>query len=661
MKRSMRRAFIILALLLLLLAPSALAEEKAIHDEWHPYQDFFTIGGDYYEVINDHSLQDGYVRLQTLLKRNQASFIITGKATEPDDDAVYTLDKELCTADGAYRFCITDISFDPKNEARSDESGRYRYGTRIKIYEVKPETALLEVTRALSKDSLHYGEDEKVTVTITNKGLEKATDITYDEASGPGLLFTDQRDYDRRLPRHLTKTIPELYPGKSLSFQYHVQATGYVNTSTLTSNLTYSDPDPATTVKTDKVSITWPYKRSLKVAPEKANINDHVTITYDLTNQEDKPLETNLTLLLDHGVSVDDPGVFSRSGNRLAYHGALEPEEHKTFQVTVHSRYTGEYNITAELGLGVNGEKFTVKDQDSYAVKTDTVTPSIVVSKTKTRSGEPLTIGFYLKNEDEAKPFINIRGWAGSDFFNQTFSEESLAPGDEKNIIFRPYELPKTENETVDHLIAISGTFQTQNGEVQSFYTEKTITVIPKNMSILLTKTVEPASLKRGEEATITVSVENLADSASNYVQASEDYDEKLEKSFGSDQAETFLYPGEDRQLYVYRLRVPYDYTKKNFTVTTILTAKGQAITKSTKTITVTDPLEPQEVPATQEPAPQDNTTAEQQEPTTTPDEKPPATSDNNDGPQQEPQEPRQGLLSRFVNGIADFFAGFFS
>lgn len=655
----MKRAVLLLLSLLLLISP-VLAEEKVIHDAWHPYQDYFTIGEDYYEVLNDHQLDTDRVRIQTLLKRNQASYIITASAEEPDEeDSIYTLASEQCKAEGAYRYCVTDISFDTKNQARSDEAGRFRYGTHIKIYEEIPETAVLTITKEVAKPTLFYQEDTKVTVTIENTGTLKATNIEYNETLGEGLLVISHKDYDQRLSTKLKKTIPELYPGNKVTLSYNVQAIDYVNTSTATSSISYNNPDPSTVTKSAPLKIVWPYISAFSLGKTTTDINIDFPLTYTITNVENDPLEAVLSITLDQGILVKNAGLFEKQGNKLIYEGTIAPESATTLTADIYSRFSGTYEVSSNLEVFVNNYNFKAQKDGSYTVETDTITPSIVLNKVKMRSGEPVTIGFYLKNEDLETPFINIQGWAGSDFFNQTFTLEALAKNREENIIFKPYYPPTTANEAVDHVIAIAGTFQTQNGEQKSFYTERTITVIPKNMSILLTKTISPTSLKRGEEVTITIDVENVADSGTNFVQVRDEYDSALEQTFGGVSGESYLYPGEARQLYVYKLRVPYSYTKDNFSTTSFLTAKGQPFTKITKTVDVTDPLAPGELPPeepTDTPDEPEDTPDDLEEPTKTPDEP----DDTPDEPTDTTEE-RPGVFKRIIVGIAEFFANFFS
>ncbi|MBD3209543.1 hypothetical protein GF367_03950 [Candidatus Woesearchaeota archaeon] len=642
--------------ILLFLLPTAVAEETTIHDDWHEYHDFFTIGDDYYEATTVHLVGDDEMLVKTLLKRNQASYIMTATASEHDDE--YFLDQESCKAEGIYRFCLKNISYDPEKGARSDEGGAYHYGTRIKIYEEVPETALLELSRTVNDDTLSYDEETKARLLIMNKGTETATNIVLNETVGDGLTITRFDDFDRRVGDTLQASMALLYPDEQRVYDYWFKADDYQNTSTLDAKASYDDPDPAATTKSTTITIPWPYATTFSLSPATLKPNREATLRYTVQNKESVDAQAALTATLDNGIQVNDAQGWERSRDKLLFTGTVPPGTKETFTATLTSPYTGTYAATIDLSLAVNDYHFSDRQKGSFTIKTDTITPTIVLSKSKMRSGEPITIGIYLHNEDNVLPFFNIDGWAGAAFFNETIAMDRLSPSAHENPVFKVYRPPAVQNQTT-HTVEVSGTFTTQDGERNLFYTQESFTILPENQSIILGQTTSTDELARGEEVTVMIDAENIADSGSSYVEAVEDYDDDLEQTFGDTSGSTYLYGGESRQLYVYKLRVPYDYTKSNFTITSTLTAKGQPVTALTATITVTDPVE-ELAPL---PPPQEDATPPANDSSDTP---PDADEDNN-LPEKEvitdpdEAEERQGILSRVINGIADFFADFFS
>jgi uncharacterized repeat protein (TIGR01451 family) len=660
----MKRALI---LILLLILPLALAEEK-IHDAWHPYHDYFTIGDDYYEVVNDHRVTDDGIRIQTLIKRNQASYIISTTADLPDENSVYALAKEQCKVEGYLRFCVLNVSLEPSKQARADEAGKYHYGTKIIIYEEKADEADITITKNIASTTLYYGEETKVTVTLKNDGNIKAENINYTETIGKGLTIINHKDYQYRLSEKLKVNILALSPGESKSFQYLIKADDYLNTSNLNSTVSYESPAVKTETKTDKITITYPFKWSSTISKKETSINDPLTHTIVIENKEKKPIHVILTVSPSDDVLISKAETYTKLGDKYSYEKIIPEASSVTITLEASNKYTGTYNLSAHLEVEVNEQHIESNAYNTYTVKTKTITPKIVLSKTKMRSGEPITIGVYLTNEDASIAFYQIAGWVGSDFFNQSFTLETLPKSKEENVIFRSYTPPITENAIMSHDIELSGSFITHNGEQSNFYTKKTITVIPKNLSILITQATDKKALKRGEEVTITVDVENIADSGSNFVKARDLYDEKLERSFGSSEGETFLYPGEERELYLYKLRIPYTYTSQNFSIISELTANGQAITTTSTTITVTDPLEPGTLPPEQEPVNEPITTTPNNEQATEQNGNntlPVNQSQPTDQPSQENNNPygeeKPGVLKKILLGIADFFANFFS
>ncbi|MFP4524101.1 MAG: hypothetical protein ACLFO2_02155 [Candidatus Woesearchaeota archaeon] len=652
----------LLLLALLLLTPIAFAAEEEVHDDWHAYHDFFNLDDDYYEAINDHRLGSDSVRVSTMIKQNQDSFIINGYADLEDDESVYKLREPLCKATDDYRFCVVNISYDPDKAARSDEKGQYRHGTRISIYKRNPDHAKLEVEQALSEDTLHLHEESKVTIEVTNTGLVKAEDIRLNQTIGEGLAFKDHDDFQRRVGRRLEAAIPVLYPDESESYQFKVTAEDYINQTTTTTSASYHDPDPATARATKKLDITWPFKAECKLSPDETKIGQPVTITCKITNHERVPAEATLRINPVADLEAGSLENLDEQGQLLVRQQEVQPGETISSRAELSTRYTGDYDVKAHARMEVNGYNFTHDDEKSFSVKTDTITPKISLSKDKMRSGEPITMGLYLYNEDKQLPFVNVDGWFGAGFFNDTYNITTIDAGGSDNPVFKTYRPPEVKNQTT-HTVQAAGTFTTQAGEEKEFYTQKELIVIPENQSIILLHEADKDEVERGGNVTVTVTVENIADSGSSHVTVYEDYPKSLEKIFGNTEAETYLYGGEAKEMYVYQVRVPEYYPEDTLTLNGTMLKKGVKVTTQVTEVDVTGNIT-QAPPKDDEPAQEgsdgesgttDDPAQQGNETTTGQDE---AEGDNRD-PYDEPE--KDGVLKKVVNAIADFFEGLFS
>ena len=657
----MKRHLILLALLFLI--PLATAAEEEVHDDWHPYHDFFTIGDDYYEVINDHQLRSDGVRVSTMIKHNQDSYIISGEADLEDEESVYKLQKPLCKATDDYRFCIVNISYDPDNEARSDENGQFRYGTLLTIDEFSPDSAELEIDHSISSEgALNLNDDAKVTVKVTNEGVVKAENIRLNQTVGDGLSLKDYDDFDHRIGGRLTAAIPVLYPDESKSYQFKVTAEDYVNKTTTTTSASYQDPDPATAEATTNIDVVWPFKAEFKLSPDETKIGQPVTVTYKVTNRERVPAEATITLNPDADLEPSAMENLDEKGYLLVHTQEVQPGETISTRAELSTRYTGDYDVKAQAKMEVNDHSFTHEDEKSFTVKTDTITPKISLSKDKMRSGEPITIGLYLYNEDKQLPFVNIDGWFGAGFFNDTYRIEALRAGGSDNPVFKTYRPPKVENQT-NHVVQASGTFTTQAGEEKEFYTQKELIIIPKNQSIILLHDADKEEVERGDNLTVAVTTENIADSGSSHVTVYDEYPEGLEKIFGNSEADAYIYGGEAKEMYVYQLHIPSHYPEDTITLKGTLLKKGVKVTTQVTEVEVTGNITrapPEDDDPAQESGDGESGTtddqAQQGNETTTGQDEP---EEDNRDPYDETKE--DGVLKKVVNAIADFFEGLFS
>lgn len=394
----MKRAVFLLFLLLL---PLALAEETVLHNEWHEYHDFFQIDEDYFEIINEHYMSSDQILVKTLIKMNQDSFIITSKATEPDDEHLFAFeeDEEFCKRSGMYRFCITGISFYTDEGARSDEGGTFRYGTKLKVYEDRSDFAELEFERDLPSD-LRFGEEEKVLLHLTNIGLVKAVNVSLHEKIDSCLEVTATNNMIRT-HNGVSMSSLVIYADEELTGWYKVKPTAYCNESLVEASYEYFDSEQIIEATSkESITIPWPFATSFSAGSE-TKINNPLTVTYTITNSDVVPLIAYVSFKPDKSLEIKEANNLKQSGYNYVKTITVEPNTEEIFSLSVTHRYTGDYNFSVDATFEINGYEFSDHEESTLSYKTDTITPSIVLSKTKMRSGEPITIGFYLHNEDE--------------------------------------------------------------------------------------------------------------------------------------------------------------------------------------------------------------------------------------------------------------------
>ncbi len=651
-------------LLLSLVASQTVSAEK-IYDEWLPYHDFFTIGEDYYEVTNAWIYSGDDITAKTLIRKNDKSYILSASVErfdeDADDDEEYYISSEDCVKEGLLSFCINNVSLSPDNGARADEFGTYHFGTRIIIYEETPDTALLTVDHDLSDSTIYFGDEKKVTVIITNEGSMKATDIVINETVGEGLVITRHDGFDARIGSRLTRSISKLYPDDELVLRYWVKPDEYVNSTNLDTFISYNSPDNETAKDSHKVTIPWPLTASLSISPTNVKTGENSILSLKLTNDEDKDLEVVATVDIPRNLRVADKDKFSFNGHQLIYSGVVPFDDSMTLSPEFYSSFTGSYKLPVLVNAFVNGKEISWLGEKTLTVKNDKVTPNIVSSKTKMRAGEPLTLGVYLRNEDDDVPFYSVAGTFSSDFFTESFSLERIIAGDTQNPIFKTFHAPDVSEQTTFPL-TVNGSFVTKSGERFTFSTQEDIIVLPENQSVVLTRSISKDVVNRTGEFAVTVSAENIADKGTYVITAFDEMDDDLDVIFGKTSADVALVGGEKRQLYVYKVRVPGTFSRDNLTVTSILNVRGSEVFRLRENVSVVGDIvvpvaDGDSVSAT---SPDDSVHSVQDENVSGSADGSDADSEvNNNGGSAFPETKKSGF-SRLIEGIVSFFSGLF-
>jgi hypothetical protein len=644
-----------------------------IHDDWHPYSDFFTVQGDYYEITTNHMYGEDSIPIQAFFKRNQVGFIISAQAVPYEDN--FAIMDEKCARDGYYRYCMVNISLDPAKGARSDSAGVYRYGTRYRVELESPDAALLKVEREIVHDKQFF-VDERLTIRlrIKNNGTKTASEVSVVETVGPGLEVISFDAYNYRQGNLLLKDIPFIRINEEVILDYQVRVTDYVNTTELQADIAYLSPDPATVTQKKSYTIPFPFTTSLTMSPTTMKTTQQSTLTYKLSNKDQTPLSMNVNINVPEGLLVTARSPLVLSGQSLVYSGVVDALTDLTLTAIVKSPFTDAFTFQATSNVRVNDESFSDTKTTTLTTKNDKITPRISPSKHNMRSGDSLHIDASVTNDDSAVPYMNIQGWVASSWFNDTFNLPRLSAGTTENVLFKMYTPPRV-NEPQRHTIYMQGSFQSSSGQVETFSTQKEILIIPQNQSLMFIQSVTPTTVMRGDEVVVVVSVENVADVGYSVVSARDTYSKGLTKTFGDTGADLNLFGGEKKQFYMYKLRVPFDWARPQFSVATAYYDQGVLASLKQVNITVSDyldqgigsqdddfdipehisgsPLPPSDEDAVNESEEEEQEAIDEDETT--------EESPDQDEEQYVFPEPQENFFVRLVKSISNFFTGFFS
>lgn len=636
-------------LLILLFIP--LAQAETIHDEWHAYQDFFTIDDDYYEVTTELIKGSKSTVVSALIQKNQHKYILTAPTNIADNE--YYITKETCKDEGYYSYCIKNISVQPEKGARADEYGNYRYGVQVAIYKDNVPTANINIVKEIESTTLAYNEEMKVTLRITNDGEEKATNIILNETIGPGLAIQRFEGFDLWVGNVLkANKILELHEEEELVYRYWVKATDYINTSFAATKIEYEDPLLATTSQNTSFSITWPFTASLTLNPTSMTLGQDSDLTFTLKNNEQKEMDMNVNIDLPFNlIAYPDKNFEYLPGKKLYFSKTLDPLESITLKADLDSPYTGSYPLTTTLTTTVNDQSFSWGQEDTLTVNHEKITPTLHLNKDKVQSLEYVTFTAYLENEDDTLAFLDINGVISSEFFEDEIHLDSIAAGKQsENVLFKKYRMPVVDRPTT-YLIFFNGTFDTIGQETFTFSTQRELTVLPENQTLIHTVTLDKTQANTTDVVTVTVEAENLLDSII-IINAKDSFPQGIKKTFGDALADVTLQPLEKKQLYVYKVSAPETWEENDFSIISEIYSEDQLLSEIIKTVDILDPYVPS-IASQEENTTTTNTSQTNQ---TTQD-----TQSTNQEQNNNVKIENESFFSRIITGVTDFFASLFS
>lgn len=629
----------ILIMLIITTIITGIAKAETIHEGWHSYHDYFTIGEDYYEVSSSQLWNGEEGIFKVLIQKNQEKYILSA----PINREEYYLNDTDCTKQGYYRYCLLNTSLQEKDGARIDEEGNYRLGFKIGIYYEKPDepTASLTIDKNTDKTTINYDETTKTTITITNEGDNHAYNVIINETIGEGLKILSFEGFDYLIGNNLIKTIPKMMVGEGTVLKYQATPTSFFNSTKTTTTIKYYDGlENQTTKKETTITLPWPYKETTTLSPTNIKPGKESTITITVTNNDAKPITLDITQEIPPNIIIKKTDLTKTEDNELITIKTIPPGETTTINTKITSYYTGSYDINNTIKITVRNKEHLIREGKTITVSNDKITPILTIPKSKYQSGERMYLGAYLKNNDQTISYYDIKGTVKASFINEEISLENIRPGEQKTLFLKEFKLPTvTEEQTED--ITINGTYKTIAGEIFSFETKKTITIIPKNKTLLFYHSATPNTAQPGEEITVSATVQNLAQTNQEGITVKDEIPEGLTTTFGKTKAEGTIKGGEKIRIMLYKIKIPEDWDKEEIIINSTLTQNNKKIAEIIEPIKIINITKKEETETKE--------TTEQQETQ--------ETTNNNEQKQEEKKEKKAGgnFIINFFKAIGDF------
>jgi hypothetical protein len=264
-----------------------------------------------------------------------------------------------------------------------------------------------------------------------------------------------------------------------------------------------------------------------------------------------------------------------RTGNKYAWSGSLEQDETKSFEVRVQGAFTGSYEISSELDMEVFGTEFEEELSQTLEISTTKIDAVLSLPWTEVREKTAYTITASLKNNDPLNNYYEINGVFSSDLFDDIdVVYPSMQKGEFIEVVDDKFLSPSV-NRSETFKISFSGDYQTVSGQKYSFETEKSLTVVPVRESIAVSKSLSKTKVRKGENFTVQVFVENKVDDPVEKIEVSEIIPESLLFLGGKRGDSLDLFGDEKEQAYIYKVEVPEDFKGDTIVLTTNASFKG--------------------------------------------------------------------------------------
>ncbi|MBR9702933.1 hypothetical protein GOV10_02775 [Candidatus Woesearchaeota archaeon] len=591
----MRRQILFLTIFLLLVS-SVFAADK-VDDRWVWY-------GDTYErddVV--YFVEEAGNYCQALLYVDDVPYILY--FDRYDSEKLSEVEEFDCKDNDARneRYCIEEMACEFHTncyrnmcegtlEERYEKKIKYEHGElllgyRIVTYDYVPE---LEVKREIKPAIAEFGEQSTITVTIENLGEKPIETIKYREnISDEFTILPIDTIVERRVIQY---DVSILGAGGSRTFQYAIIPREYI-TKTITPTVTYAYEHIKKSVTVSGMSINVPAPMTVtkSLSSSSAGINEEVTYTVTIKNEEDTTLMVDVFIDLPSGINVGSLDEMKLSGDsKLLFDDEIRANREESFGFTFSFPLTGEYIFSLDVEGYVSGKKIDRTYKEKVTVGTAKLEPRITFSKTgnKIRSGQSATLRTYLKNTDETTNYADITATLVSDVLKKTekIIAESVPAGVDQIVGEFIITAPDVEK-TTNKLFMFEGNYSTREGEQFTFSKTLTISVQPDTRRFAVTHTLNTTKAHPGDTVKMAVKVKNTADKYL-FVDIYDSFSEVIPLSAGASRAELSLEKGEERQVYLYEFIISDDYLG-DLVITTNVYEEEEGVEKESVVLTVTE------------------------------------------------------------------------
>lgn len=486
---------------------------------------------------------------------------------------LYVINLGECKEQGLSKYCYVQSAYPGDKDHIKYAAGEQYYGYQISVEELAPE---ITIKRIMSKNNPRLGESVEVEVTLENTGEYSVNYFLYNESMPEGVLLDGSA---ARTYTHAKKTFAV---GDTDRFTYRLQATDYVSAN-LQPRVTYQYGTMKYNLTVPAISfvVDTPYRIDRHITPS-LSLGERGTYTINITNKDpDLVLTAKLVVRFPDGIIplTSSQGFVIDKENDGVINVTLEPGKNATYALNFTTNIGGSLRIPINATITSGSTTFNKYYEDTATIKSDKINPFIRVSTGRTtfKPGEQITASGILQNANAKTIFQSISGTfeAKGLFDAKSFSHDSFGPSRNITEAEAKFITPPVDNSTT-FTIALRGRYSTPTGDIIAFETNKSIIVEPIKEYVVLTRTVTPTNATPGGNITVTVNAKNIYNEYLTF-SAHETYDPSLVRSSGITFAEVSLERDMSKDLYIYQLTLPENYTE-NINLTTVILVKDEVV-----------------------------------------------------------------------------------
>ncbi len=531
--------------LLISVSTDVSAYRDTIYEKTFDSGDSFNIDGENYEVVVDDDV-----------------------AIVMPHGSILRIDESECEIRDSLEICAEMIEIEDEYASLS-------------ISYVYPE---INVDQTLSTTSPSPGEEVEVEVTISNDGIVKSEDVSYEQELPSGLSlehYSGSLDFSDGV----LSWSSSLDAGDEIVLSFTVMVQGSVQ-DPLQASVDYFDGFTGRTEysASEDFDVDVPYSMTVSSnETSQTHVGDDVKLTLELENEDDEEAEIQaLTLDIPERLSViESDAELDEENGQFSYHGEVDSDSTISFEIIVRAVSDGASLIEAESDVSRLGNLFSLEAEHEIEAETpdSTVRPYLIIrgsddveirelmSDGEFEGSQQGRLDIYLENPyDHSIDSITMD--VVSDYINYSATSGEMTPSSTRRIVKEDHSTPMV-NSTVSDEVTVNISYMTSFGYLHEEEVEFDLTYLPIEQ-IEVTHEFSEQNPESGDNVRISVSAYNPKSSDVSDITFSEQLSRDLDTR-GSTQRTTSIDAGEEKEIYEYTMTMPIVSEEREISVGTLL------------------------------------------------------------------------------------------